>query len=612
MLMNKEVNCSNFRGLLAYLRKHYGISGVQQATDGLINNDRYQVLNKENPSERIRIQEHHLTDSAYWVSYEFTLRLFSNAKYILGGSNNLIKAGEEATINHFSKSSFFLSRIFNAKFVCKQAPKLNARFNRTKTVKLAELTNNSAKFELCHYPNFTASKDICNWNLGIYTGLAKITGVKEAKCEEIACAAEGADRCVFLLTWSKEPNLFKQLIRWILRKVSKDLITDYEIMVNERDQLIENLQQSEERYRALTDQSLTGIFIHHDGMLAYVNDCLSNMLEYSSTDMIGKRLWDFAHPDDRNLVKENETARAKGVDRSLNYEFRALQKSGGLLWLNIFATTVYYDGQKACMGNIIDQTSKKLAEEALYKARDELEIHVQHRTAELLTANEQLRFEIEERRRAEEQTRASLREKEALLREVHHRVKNNFEIISSLLGMSDERNENQETKRLLSDARNRIYSMAIIHSQLYRSERFDRIFMERYIRDLIDHLSSVYTGNGRSISPIIYPSEVRLPINQAIPCALVLNELISNSFKHAFNKGENGTVWISIDISADKTVHLLVKDNGRGISEDLDLDKTTGIGLKLARNLVVGQLHGDFQVDGKNGTEIKVEFTAGK
>jgi two-component sensor histidine kinase len=91
-----------------------------------------------------------------------------------------------------------------------------------------------------------------------------------------------------------------------------------------------------------------------------------------------------------------------------------------------------------------------------------------------------------------------------------------------------------------------------------------------------------------------------------------LNELISNSFKHAFNKGENGTVWISIDISADKTVHLLVKDNGRGISEDLDLDKTTGIGLKLARNLVVGQLHGDFQVDGKNGTEIKVEFTAGK
>ena len=160
MLMNKEVNCSNFRGLLSYFRKNYGNQGVQQVIDGLVNNDRFLLSNKENPSEHIRIQEHHLTDSAYWVSYEFTLRLFANAKHMLGGANNLIKAGEEATIDHFSKSSFFLGRIFNAKFVCKQAPKLNARFNRTKTVKLTELTDNSARFELYNYPKFNASKDI--------------------------------------------------------------------------------------------------------------------------------------------------------------------------------------------------------------------------------------------------------------------------------------------------------------------------------------------------------------------------------------------------------------------------------------------------------------------
>ena len=150
------------------------------------------------------------------------------------------------------------------------------------------------------------------------------------------------------------------------------------------------------------------------------------------------------------------------------------------------------------------------------------------------------------------------------MREVHHRVKNNFEIISSLLGMGDIKDENKETKRLLEDARNRIYSMAIIHSQLYKSERFDQIFMQKYIQDLVDHLFNVYAGNGRTISPIIYASNVYLSINQAIPCALVLNELISNTFKHAFGKGENGMVWISINISEDSTVYLNVKDNGVG------------------------------------------------
>jgi len=491
MLMNKEVNCSNFRGLLDYLRKYYGSKGILQVTEGLVDNDKYLVTDKVNPSKRVLIQKHHLLDPAYWVSYEFTLHLFTNAKHIVGGSNNLIKAGEKATIDHFSKNSLFLGRIFSPKFVCKQAPKVNARFNRTKTVKITELTNNSAKFELHYYPNFQAAKDICNWNLGIYTGLAKVTGVKHAKCEEIKCSAEGADRCVFLLTWEKGPNVFKQMLRWILRKISKDLITDYEIMVNERDQLIDTLKQSEE---------------------------------------------------------------------------------------------------------------------TLQKARDELEINVQHRTAELSAANEQLTIEIEERKRAELQTRSSLKEKEILLREVHHRVKNNFEIISSLLGMSDTTKENWETKRLLENARNRIYSMAIIHSQLYENERFDQIIMERYIRDLMEHLFYVYAGNERWISPVIYASEVHLSINQAIPCALILNELISNTFKHAFNEKESGTVWVSINTSEDGTVSLKVKDNGSGIPKELDLDKADGIGLKLARNLVVGQLNGDMCVKGDDGTEIRVEF----
>ncbi|MBL6996571.1 PAS domain S-box protein, partial [Desulfobacula sp.] len=368
--MNKDVSCANFIGLLGYLQEHYGDDGIRQVFSGLVNNKRYLVADNKNPSRLIPIQKHHLTDSAYWVSYGFSVVLFANVRSVVGGSSSLIKAGEKAAVGHFTKSSFFVSRIFSTKYVCKQAAKLNARFNRTKEVKLSELTDNSSTFELRYRPNFRPTKDICNWNLGIYTGIAKITGAADVKCEETKCIVDGDEYCVFQMTWKKKPNLFKRMLRWVLKIISKDLVVDYEVAVQDRDQLIGNLIQSEERYRALTDQSLTGIFIHHDGVIAYVNDCLSTLLNYSKKEMIGKKFWDFVHPEDRKMVEEREMARASGVNHATNYEFRALQKSGELLWLETFATIITYNGQKACMGNVINLTSKKLAEEALGESED--------------------------------------------------------------------------------------------------------------------------------------------------------------------------------------------------------------------------------------------------
>ena len=370
MLMNKDISCANFIGLLGYLREHYGDDGVRQVIGGLVNNERYLVADNENPSRLTPIQEHHLTDSTYWVSNEFSLALFANVRNVVGGSSALIKVGEKAAIGHFSKSSLFVSRICSSKYVCKQAAKLNARFNRTKEVKLSELTDNSSIFELHYRPNLRPTKDICNWNMGIYTGIGKITGATDVKCEETKCVVDGDEYCVFNMTWKKRPNLFKRMLRWILRIIIKDLLVDYEVTVKDRNQLIGNLIQSEERYKALTDQSLTGIFIHHDGVLAYVNDCLSQMMNYSPEEMIGKKFWDFVHPEDRKMVKEREMARARGVNHSTNYEFRALQKSGELLWLETFATIINYDGQKACMGNVINLTSKKQAEEALGESEE--------------------------------------------------------------------------------------------------------------------------------------------------------------------------------------------------------------------------------------------------
>ena len=254
MVMEKDVSCHNFRGLIVYLRRYYGDEGVRKVTNGLIDNDKYLIADKYNPSEILPIQEKHLTDPAYWVSYEFSLALLANVKKVVGGPNPISLAGEGAAMESFSKSALFLSRVFGLKFLSRQVARLNARFNKTKEVELIELTKNSASFALHYYPRFRVAKDICNWNLGVYRGIAKITGASEVKCEEIKCTASGDEYCLFRLTW-KEGGLKKRLVRWLMRTSLRDLIADYDAMLKDREQLIERLTQSEKRYRALFDHN---------------------------------------------------------------------------------------------------------------------------------------------------------------------------------------------------------------------------------------------------------------------------------------------------------------------------------------------------------------------
>jgi two-component sensor histidine kinase len=149
--------------------------------------------------------------------------------------------------------------------------------------------------------------------------------------------------------------------------------------------------------------------------------------------------------------------------------------------------------------------------------------------------------------------------------------------------------------------------MSLIHSQLYQNDRFDRIDMDGHIRELSHHLQSVY-GSGKKIDLILTPSKVYLSVSQAIPCALVLNELISNIFKHAFREKKQGTVRISISTPDPITVLIKVKDDGDGIPEGLDIHSQTGLGLKMARYLVSGQLKGEMCVKNDSGTEISIQF----
>ena len=164
-----------------------------------------------------------------------------------------------------------------------------------------------------------------------------------------------------------------------------------------------------------------------------------------------------------------------------------------------------------------------------------------------------------------------------------------------------------QIKFLLLNSRNRIHSMAMIHSQLYQSDQFGRVDMVKHINDLAEHLLFVY-GCKKKVNLAIEPSEIYLSVNQAIPCALIINELITNSLKYAFRDSVQGKIQISINNSDDNTVLLRVKDDGDSISGGMDLKDADGIGLEMVKHLVVGQLKGEIRFNHDDGTDIFIEF----
>ena len=214
--------------------------------------------------------------------------------------------------------------------------------------------------------------------------------------------------------------------------------------------------------------------------------------------------------------------------------------------------------------------------------------------------------DVTDRRHAEEKLIASLQEKETLIREIHHRVKNNLQIISGLLDMTRMRTPDSSTSGILTDMMMKIKTMAQIHTRLYESRQFDRINMAGQIRDQVADLSSIYGRSGAEIATTIDAQDIFMPVDQAIPCALVVNEILSNAFKHAFRGRDRG----ALDISATHTggrVRIVVRDDGAGIPESVDPDRTTSLGLKLIRSLVQ-QLNGSVEIRSDHGTVVAVEF----
>jgi two-component sensor histidine kinase len=189
-----------------------------------------------------------------------------------------------------------------------------------------------------------------------------------------------------------------------------------------------------------------------------------------------------------------------------------------------------------------------------------------------------------QRQRSEEKIRKSLDEKEVLLKEIHHRVKNNLQIISSLLNLQTGQVKDRQLLEILRESQNRIRSMALIHERLYRSADFSNVDFGQYVNGLTTYLVRSYASDSRSFNLQVDVQDVSLGVDVAIPCGLIINELVSNCLKHAFPPGVQGEVCVSLRRDEER-YRLRVEDNGIGLPGDIDLKKVESLGLQLVETL---------------------------
>lgn len=250
---------------------------------------------------------------------------------------------------------------------------------------------------------------------------------------------------------------------------------------------------------------------------------------------------------------------------------------------------------------------RKRTQEELKRHRDHLEEMVRERTAKLAEANFELQREIVERKKAERKTKASLKEKELLLKEIHQRVNDNMQIISSILMLQERHIKDQSDLSIFRETWNRVNIMTMIYEKMYRSENLAEIDFAQYTKSLTSDLFSTYDVNTDTITLIKNIKNVYLDISTAIPCGLIIHELVSNSLKYGFSEGEKGE--ITIDFTAqDDEYKLQVGDNGKGFPKYLDFRKAESLGLQLVR-LLIKKLKGTIELDrSSGGTLFKILF----
>jgi PAS domain S-box-containing protein len=214
---------------------------------------------------------------------------------------------------------------------------------------------------------------------------------------------------------------------------------------------------------------------------------------------------------------------------------------------------------------------------------------------------------ITKRKQTEEQITASLKEKETLLHEIHHRVKNNMQVINSLLKLQSNSIEDQQVKNILKDSQSRVYAMSAVHEALHGSEKLSEIDLKSYLSKIATSIFQTYSVTPDKVKLNTDIEEIPISIDQASPLGLIINELISNSLKYAFPAGRKGEITVSLK-KQDDELELIVQDDGVGIPDKLDWKNSNTLGLKLVKTLAENQLDGSINMENKDGTKFIIKF----
>ncbi len=338
--------------------------------------------------------------------------------------------------------------------------------------------------------------------------------------------------------------------------------------ITDRTNATKKLIESENKYRNLVESIEEGMIITDKEMnFVFANKAAARLYGYSIEELMNMNVMDVILPEESDVIIEQNKIRSEG--KSSHYENWNIRKDGTKILLKVSASPMLKEGEFA--GTI------------------------------------SLFSDITEIKAAEEKIKASLKEKDVMLQEIYHRVKNNMQVISSMLKLQSSHINKDNALEIFVNTQNRVKSMSLIHEKLYRSENLSHVDFNGYLKSLMKQLFISYTPLARNLAYHIDCSNVFLNIGTAIPCGLIVNEIVTNSIKHAFPDAKEGNIFISMHKNEAGTYSLVLSNDGINLPADYDLENSTSFGLQLVE-ILRHQLKAEFNMNGDNGAKFTFTF----
>ncbi len=369
-------------------------------------------------------------------------------------------------------------------------------------------------------------------------------------------------------------NLLDQLENIVeQRTVELTKINDsLQIEITERQRIENALRESEQQFRAAFHQAAVGIaHVGTNGQWQLVNQKLCDIVGYTSQELQFLTFQDITHPDDLEIDIDHINQMLAGEISNYSLEKRYFRKNGSIVWINLTVSLMREpSGKPNYFISVVE--------------------------------------DISDRKQSNEQIQASLLEKEVLLKEIYHRVKNNLQVISSLLNLQSAYIEDAKDMAIFQQSQQRIASMALVHEKMYQSPDLAKINLNEYVQDLVSSLCTSYELNTDLIDVYIQVDDgISLGLDTAIPCSLIIHELVSNALKYAFPGGRSGKINIEIQNISLNEISLIVRDNGIGLPPKFDFNNIASLGWQLI-DALSSQLSGDITINSDIGVEFQIDF----